>query len=144
VDTAREAPSGPAPGGRAAAEGEQHGGRHALVIEDEKPIRALLVRLLARRGYAVTEAASYAEARAVSAARQFDLVLCDVRLPDGNGSDCLRHLRQAQPGVDRRFVFVTGDIAALGDGEFGDLPVLAKPFTASDLDAVIDSVEVAV
>ena len=66
-------------------------------------------------------------------------MLCDVRLGDGNGGDCLRHLREAQPGLDRRFVFVTGDIAALADdaGEFGDLPVLTKPFTAADLDRLL-------
>jgi CheY-like chemotaxis protein len=116
------------------------------VIEDEGPIRTLLTRLLARRDYFVTEAASFAEARAASSTRRFDLVLCDVRLGDGNGGDCLRYLRQDQPGVDRRFVFVTGDIAALADGagEFVDVPVLTKPFTASDLDRVLDTVAVGV
>ena len=73
-------------------------------------------------------------------------MLCDVRLGDGNGGDCLRHIRAAQPGLGRRFIFVTGDIAALEDAtqEFGDMPVLTKPFTATDLDRVLGDVEVGV
>jgi hypothetical protein len=69
-----------------------------------------------------------------------------VRLGDGNGGDCLRHLRAMHPGFARRFVFVTGDIAALEDAarEFGEIPVLTKPFTASDVDRVLGNVEVGV
>jgi hypothetical protein len=52
----------------------------------------------------------------------------------------------AQPGLGRRFVFVTGDIAALDDStqEFGEMPVLTKPFTATDLDRVLGDAEVGV
>ena len=116
------------------------------MIEDEEPIRALLVRLLRRREYDVSEAASYEQAKAASARRTYDLVLCDVQLGDGNGGDCLRHLRNTQPNLGRRFVFVTGDIAELDDADrqFGDMPVLTKPFTATDLDRVLGDVEVGV
>ena len=117
--------------------------RHALVIEDEAPIRALLARLLANRAYVVTEARSYEELRTTTVLRKFDLVLCDVRLGDANGADCLRHLREIQPDVDRRFVFMTGDLGALdARQEIGNLPVLAKPFNANDLDRALDRVDV--
>jgi PAS domain S-box-containing protein len=130
----------------AAAHAASTGRRRALVIEDEEPIRVLLARLLNRRDYEVTEAASCGEAKAISEGQSFDLVLCDVRLPDGNGADCLRHLLAAQPSLDRRCVFVTGDIGALDDAsrKFGETPVLTKPFTASDLDRVLGDVEVGV
>jgi PAS domain S-box-containing protein len=117
--------------------------RHALVIEDEAPIRALLARLLANRAYVVTEARSYEELRTTTALRKFDLVLCDVRLGDGNGADCLRHLRETQPDIDRRFVFMSGDTGSLdATRELGNLPVLSKPFNASDLDRALGRVEV--
>ena len=121
-------------------------GRRALIIEDDGQIRAVLKRLLSRRGYVVTEAQSFAEARTAGDAGTFDLVFCDVRLGDANGADCLRHFRAIQPGLDRRFVFVTGDIEGLGDAarEFGQVPVLSKPFTAIDLDRVLGDVEVGV
>jgi two-component system NtrC family sensor kinase len=120
------------------------GKRRALIVEDEAPIRALLARLVARRDYEIVEASSCAEAKAACAAHTFDLVLCDVRLSDGNGAEVLRCLRERQPELGRRFVFVTGDIGALSahEREFADMPVLTKPFTASDLDQLLASVEV--
>jgi len=120
--------------------------RRALVVEDEAPIRALLTRMLTKRGFQVTQAGSCADAEAASGTAPFDLILCDVRLDDGNGIECLRHLRLVQPDVDRRFVFVTGDISALAEhqGEYGELAVLTKPFTASDLDRVLGSLSVLV
>ena len=50
------------------------------------------------------------------------------------------------PPARRRFVFLTGDIAALEDAarELGEIPVLTKPFTASDVDRVLGDVEVGV
>jgi len=122
------------------------GKRCALIVEDEPPIRALLARLVGRRDYDIVEAASCEEARAAAAAQSFDLVLCDVRLADGNGADVLRCLRERQPDLGRRFVFVTGDIGAVSASgrEYADGSVLRKPFTASDLDRLLASVEIAV
>jgi len=120
--------------------------RQALVIEDEPAIRALLARLLSRRDYLVSEAASCAQAIVACERTAFDLVLCDVQLEDGNGADCLRQLTAVRPGICRRCVFVTGDAGAITDArrEFADVPVLTKPFTASDLERLLGDVEVGV
>jgi two-component system NtrC family sensor kinase len=120
--------------------------KQALVIEDEPSIRDLLVRLLARRGYSVTEAASCGDVKAVAEGRRFDVVLCDLMLEDGHGSECLRHLTATHPDVGRRFVFITGDAEAIGDADdlLASVPVLPKPFTVSDLDRVLSDVEVGV
>jgi len=119
------------------------GTRRALIVEDEAPIRALLARLVGRRDYQIVEASSCGEAKAAAAANTFDLVLCDVRLNDGNGADVLRCVRERQPDLGRRFVFVTGDIGAVAASsqECADMPVLTKPFTAADLDRLLTSVE---
>jgi two-component system NtrC family sensor kinase len=119
-------------------------GRHALIVDDEAPIRTLLARMVTKRGFTVAEAGSLGEVRSLDPSRHFDLVLCDVRLGDGNGAEALRYLRARQPEIDRRFVFVTGDIAALADNEreFGDLAVLTKPFTAGDLDRLLSDLAV--
>jgi len=120
--------------------------RQALVIEDEAPIRALMVRLLTRRDYVVTEAASCEQAKALSEGKTFDVVLSDVRLEDGSGADCLSYLTARHPAIGRRFIFVTGDASALADArrEFAGIPVLTKPFTVSDLERVLVDVEVGV
>jgi PAS domain S-box-containing protein len=106
--------------------------------------RALIVE--GRRDYEIVEASSCEEAKVAAAAQSFDLVLCDVRLTDGNGADVLRCVRERQPDLGRRFVFVTGDIGAISAAarEYADMPVLTKPFTASDLDRLLASVEVTV
>jgi CheY-like chemotaxis protein len=116
------------------------GRRRALIAEDEPSVRSLLSRLVARRDYEIVEASSCAEAKAAVAVHTFDLVLCDVRLADGNGAEVLRCLRERQPDLGRRFVFVTGDIGALtgADREVALMPLLSKPFTASDLDQLLD------
>ncbi len=55
---------------------------HILVVDDDDAILDLLRLLLESEGYAVTTAASFQQARAAIAAKRFDLVLSDVRLPD--------------------------------------------------------------
>jgi two-component system NtrC family sensor kinase len=143
LETPRELPAVSAPLISAAASVHP---RRALVVEDERPIRDLLARLLSRRDYEVVEARSYQEAKAASDGRAFDLVICDVRLEDGSGVECLRHLAAAQPSIGRRFIFVTGDPTLVQGLEepFAAIPVLTKPFTVSDLERVLADVEVAV
>jgi CheY-like chemotaxis protein len=108
-------------------------------VEDEDPVRNLLVRLLKRRGYHVTEATTVGAGKSAIDAQPFALVLCDVRLSDGNGAECVRYLRRVRPEAARRVIFVTGDAAALTGtvDEFVDIPLLPKPFTIADLDRVL-------
>jgi two-component system NtrC family sensor kinase len=113
--------------------------RRALVVEDEAPIRQLIVRLLQRRGYAVVEAPSRAAARAAVEGSSFDVVLCDQRLADGSGTAVVGDIRAVRPDVGRRVIFVTGDASVLAAAEpdIADLPVLPKPFTSEDLDRAL-------
>src|SRR3984957_7067746 len=68
--------------------------KRILVLDDEPNIGASLRLILERGGYAVTLARSIAEAR--PAADRADLLLLDVRLPDGSGIDFLRQLRERE------------------------------------------------
>ena len=62
---------------------------------------------------------------------RYDLVVSDVRMPDGGGEDFYRDALAADPALATRFVFITGDTANerawafLGDAK---VPVLEKPF----------------
>jgi PAS domain S-box-containing protein len=113
-------------------------GRAVLVVDDEAPIRELLVRLLERRGYAVQAADSGWTALKLAASNPFSLVLCDVRMPGINGIDLYRRLDDEYPANGRRFVFITGDAKSIeGLANTPRTAVLAKPFTAADLDAVL-------
>ena len=143
IPAAAPVPSGMAalPDVTARQEGSGAEARRALVVEDEVPIRQLVVRLLQRRGYTVVEAASRAAAREAVTDGSFDVVLCDLRLADGSGTGVVEDIRAARPDVGRRVIFVTGDASSLvgADPEIADLPVLPKPFTSEDLDRALNA-----
>jgi len=68
--------------------------KRILVLDDEPNIGASLRLILEREGYSVTLARSIAEAR--PAVERADLLLLDVRLPDGSGIEFLRQLRERE------------------------------------------------
>ena len=63
-----------------------------LVVEDDLDNAALLRMLLVRRGFAVTLATTVGAALAAAAAEPMDIVISDLRLPDGRGEDLVRQL----------------------------------------------------
>jgi CheY-like chemotaxis protein len=74
--------------------------RRLLVVEDDPANIALMRAILRPRGFGLAFAGSLAEARQAMAADRPDLVLLDIRLPDGSGLDLARELR-ARPELDR-------------------------------------------
>ena len=65
-----------------------------LLVEDHEPTRTTLARLLTRRQYKVLAAGSATEARDISAKEKVDFVISDVGLPDGNGNELMKELRE--------------------------------------------------
>jgi PAS domain S-box-containing protein len=84
-------PSAPAP----APPASEH--RSLLLVEDHEDTLRVLSRLLTRHGYRVTTATSLAAARQAATADGFDLLVCDLHLPDGNGLDLIRQLAARGP-----------------------------------------------
>ena len=68
-----------------------------LIVEDDDALRQLLADELAEHGYTVETAPGVQAARQYLSGHQCDIVISDLRLPDGNGMDLLESLR-AQPG----------------------------------------------
>ncbi|MBV9859988.1 MAG: CBS domain-containing protein [Alphaproteobacteria bacterium] len=100
-----------------------------LVVEDEEDIRELLAAMLADDGHQCAEAGTCAAARALIEAQGFDLVITDVKLPDGTGTDIARAAQQA----NTRCLLITGDSNQMQRLEFREQEYLAKPFRASQL-----------
>ena len=71
----------------------------ALVIDDEPDIRDLLGITLGRMQIEVVTAGDHASALKALGGERFDLVLTDMRLPDGNGLDIVEWIQQHRPGV---------------------------------------------
>ncbi|MEY4883672.1 MAG: hypothetical protein RIS34_1526 [Pseudomonadota bacterium] len=67
---------------------------HILVVDDEPDLRTLYELTLLREGFQVETAGTLKEARQHLAERQFDVVITDMRLPDGLGTSILQELRE--------------------------------------------------
>jgi two-component system NtrC family sensor kinase len=112
--------------------------RRALVVDDEAAVRTLLVRMLVRRGFEVLAADTGAAALDIASSTSLSLVLCDVRMPEMNGIELYREMCTRYPEPRRTFVFITGDSGSVEVEEgLEDVPLLSKPFTGADLDAVL-------
>ena len=67
--------------------------KRILVVEDDAANRVMLCRRLNKHGYATTEAADGRQALALVAEQTFDLVLCDIVMPEADGYEVLRELK---------------------------------------------------
>jgi PAS domain S-box-containing protein len=69
------------------------GAARLLLVEDHETTAAMMLRLFKRLGYDVKSAGDVATAISLAERHPFDLVISDLGLPDGNGLDLMRHLR---------------------------------------------------
>jgi PAS domain S-box-containing protein len=109
---------------------------HALVVDDELEIADMLAELLEGMGYRVRIADSGVTAQRQLAARDFDLILSDLRMPDLDGPGLHAWVRAHRPHLLSRIGFVTGDTLGSNAARFlasTDRPCLEKPFTAKAL-----------
>jgi PAS domain S-box-containing protein len=70
-----------------------------LLVEDHEPTRSTLAQILERRHHKVTIASSAHEAMDMAEKGNFDLVISDIGLPDGNGYDLFKKIRDKSPIV---------------------------------------------
>ncbi|HDP89952.1 MAG TPA: sigma-54-dependent Fis family transcriptional regulator [Thioalkalivibrio sp.] len=96
-----------------------------LVIDDEEIIRNGLARLLGREGYTVDTAGSLQEARAALAVRGYALALCDLRLPDGEGTELLAEAGDLPVVIMTSYASVRSAVDAMKQGA---VDYIAKPF----------------
>lgn len=93
-----------------------------LVIDDEEPIRNLLARMIELEGYKAFKAADCQSALMLMKTQRFDVVLCDVFLPDGNGVDFIADIRKCLPEAAIILLTAHGNIAdgvqAIKNGAF--------------------------
>jgi len=111
-----------------------------LLVEDEPSITVPLAEALERERFTVVIAGTAADALAQAAAREPDLVLLDVMLPDGSGFDVCRELR-ARSRVPIIMLTARGEEADRVVGfELGADDYVVKPFSARELVARVRAV----
>jgi two-component system response regulator PilR (NtrC family) len=109
-----------------------------LVVDDELSMREMLAIMLTKEHYEVVAADSRAEAAAALARSPVDMVITDVKLPDGDGIEILRHVKAASPEtvVIVMTAFGTTD-AAVAARKLGAEAYLFKPFDVDELRIVV-------
>ena len=107
--------------------------RSALVVDDERDIRELLVLTLGRMGLRISTAANLAEARELLASNPYDLCITDMRLPDGNGIELVTEIAQHYPRTPVAMITA-----------FGSMDLAVEALKAGAFDFVSKPVDIAV
>jgi two-component system response regulator PilR (NtrC family) len=111
-----------------------------LIVDDEADIRELLVLTLSRMGVDADTASSFKEAQEALKSRPYDLALTDMRLPDGDGLQVLRHIAENYGNTPVAVITAFGStenaVAALKAGAFD---YLAKPIKLDQLRPLVMS-----
>ena len=105
-----------------------------LIVDDETVLVRNLGKLFAREGFDVQPAANLAEAGRVVASTPLDIVLLDLRLPDGSGLDLLDTLRAGDPDLPVIMMTAYGSVAdAVGAMQRGARDYVQKPFELDEI-----------
>jgi len=116
-------------------------GIRVLVVEDEPTVARLIGDVLEDGGLRVHVLLDGREALERVRQESYDLVICDMKMPELDGEQFYQALRDSP--VRGRFLFVTGDVLAARTRDFLErnrLPHLAKPFRVEELTEKINSV----
>jgi len=111
-------------------------GASILVVEDEAALATAISDSLRDAGYLVERATDGEDALGKIRSQPFDVVVCDLKMPRLDGQSFHRTLSAVAPGLARRVVFVTGDVAGTDAETFltsSGCRWLAKPFRLGEL-----------
>ncbi len=111
-----------------------------LVVDDESDISELIVFTLQRMGVQAQSASNLDDAKFMLRQRNFDLCLTDMRLPDGNGLDLVKHITQNHAGLPVAVITAFGSadnaVSALKAGAFD---YITKPISLQQLRSLVQS-----
>jgi CheY-like chemotaxis protein len=111
-----------------------------LVVDDEPLVAALMADTLGLDGYEVETAKNGREALEKIAARSYDVILSDLRMPELDGVGLYRELEQQHPRLLPRLAFVSGTAEPPEYASFLErtgATVLSKPFAIADLHRLV-------
>lgn len=125
------------------ASGNNGSARRVLVIDNEVTIRAALVRFFERRGWVSHEAEHGLAALELITASgaDYDVIVCDIRMPVMSGVELHDHLAATRPELLKRVLLVAGDVTSAEVVDFlrrTTCPLLTKPFELPELANAID------
>lgn len=120
---------------------DQKNGMNILVIEDDPTVRTLVKAVLEHKGNKVSVAETAAEGEALATQKLFDMIILDLRLPDGNGYDVCAKIREKE---------ITTPVLVLSAEHETNVKIkvlnvgaddyLTKPFNSEELMARIEAI----
>jgi signal transduction histidine kinase/CheY-like chemotaxis protein len=111
-----------------------------LVVEDEPTVAQLVADVLTDEGHRVETVLDSRDGLARTRQKQFDLVICDLRMPHLDGRGFYEALLREGTAAHTSLIFITGDTLAprtLAFLEKYGLPYLAKPFLVEELNEIV-------
>ena len=115
--------------------------RRVLVVDDEPALAAMIARMIEDDfDVEIVSDARGALASITAIGRSYDVILCDLMMPHVSGAELFRAAMQAVPGIERRFVFMTGGAFTPWVADFLGAcrrPCLEKPFAYDALRAIL-------
>lgn len=109
--------------------------KRILIVEDEEPIRQLLVTVLETSGYEVTGVVNGKEALQSLATQAYDVILSDYMMPDMDGIAFYQKVCTSAPELSKGFILMTGAVlcpTVLQLVKERRVKVLPKPFLPDD------------
>jgi PAS domain S-box-containing protein len=116
-----------------------------LIVDDEQPLANALARQLADR-WDVDTVSTARDALAELSVHHYDVVACDLRMPDQSGPAIYDAIRARSPRQAARFIFTTGGSYGVGDDPIHERaqatgrPILEKPFHGASFEALVAQV----
>jgi len=114
-----------------------------LVVDDESILVELLTEFLRLSGHKVDEARNGQAALELATARDYDVILTDLKMPGLDGQTLYERVCRLKPHMARRFIFSTGDLANPKTQTFfqtAGCPYLSKPFRLEAVLTLLDQV----
>jgi DNA-binding NtrC family response regulator len=111
--------------------------KRILVIDDEAVIRSALTRLLKRHGYDVVAVGTVQEGEEAHAARTFDLVIADLRLPGAAGTDIIGKVNGTPVLIMTSYASVKSAVESM---RLGAVDYIAKPFDHDEMIMVVERI----
>ena len=113
-----------------------------LVVDDEPVVAEFVQRALVEEGHGVDLASHGEAALAKILEGKYDVVVCDLKLPDMSGPELYERVRAAAPRMAESFIFCTGDILGPESGDFLGArtgPWLEKPLMLEDIKRIVNN-----
>ena len=109
-----------------------------LVVDDEERMRNLLKKVLEKQGFSVNIASNGIEAMERVEDDPFDVIIADVRMPNMNGMELLKMVKEVRPRISMIIMTAFGSIdSAVEAMKHGAYDYITKPFKMSELSIIV-------